>query len=77
MNLFDKLVELALHVGFAIYAYCTDFVINVANITGLSYYEINAILFCFLFPGTLLLMMAIYVRQRMRLKQLVNSPHKN
>lgn len=77
MNLFDKLVELALHVGFAIYAYCTDFVINVANITGLSYYEINPILFCFLFPGTLLLMMAIYFRQRLRLRRLENSSLKS
>jgi hypothetical protein len=33
-----------------LYNYCTDFVINLANFTGLSYYEINFILFCVLYP---------------------------
>ncbi len=33
-----------------IYNYCTDFIINLANITNLSYYEINFILFCILYP---------------------------
>ena len=30
----DKLIEWVLQTGFAVYAYCTDFVINVANLTG-------------------------------------------
>ena len=38
------------HLGKELYAYCTDYVINLANIFNLSYYEINAILFCFLYP---------------------------
>ena len=33
------------------YQYFTDFVINVANLTGLSYYEINVIIFCSVGPG--------------------------
>ncbi len=33
-----------------IYAYCTDFVINTANLLGLSYYEINAMIFCIIWP---------------------------
>jgi len=34
-----------------LYNYCTDFVINLANFTGLSYYEINFMLFCVVYPG--------------------------
>ena len=34
----------------SLYAYCSDFIMNVAHLTGLSYYEVNAILFCYLFP---------------------------
>ena len=37
-------------IGGYIYAYCTDFVINLANLSGLSYYEINAIIFCIVWP---------------------------
>jgi len=33
-----------------IYNYCTDFVINVANITNLSYYEVNYLFFLVLYP---------------------------
>lgn len=33
-----------------IYVYCTDFVINVANLTGLSYVEVNAFIFCIVWP---------------------------
>jgi len=33
-----------------IFVYCGDFVINLANLLGISYYEVNAIIFCLLFP---------------------------
>jgi hypothetical protein len=33
-----------------IYIYCTDFVINMANLTGLSYVEVNAFIFCVIWP---------------------------
>jgi hypothetical protein len=32
------------------YVYCTDFIINVANGTGLSYFEVNALLFVLVWP---------------------------
>ena len=32
------------------YAYCTDFCINIANVLGLSYYEVNLVMFCVIFP---------------------------
>jgi hypothetical protein len=33
-----------------LYSYCTDFTINLANLLGYSYYEINAFIFVFLYP---------------------------
>lgn len=39
-----------IYLGAWIYGYCTDFVINTANMLGLSYYEVNAGLFVFLWP---------------------------
>jgi hypothetical protein len=48
----------------SLYAYCSDFVMNLANLTGLSYYEINAILFCYLFPVVLigLVLLNVYLK---------------
>ncbi|MFT5822697.1 MAG: hypothetical protein ACI8ZM_003953 [Crocinitomix sp.] len=54
-----------------IYAYCTDFVINLANLIGLSYYEINLLLFCVLYPLVLLSLIVIYFIQKRRLKKLM------
>ena len=53
-----------------IYYYCTDFVINLANILNLSYYEINAIIFCFLYPLVIVGLTGIYLIQKIRLKKL-------
>jgi hypothetical protein len=44
-----------------IYSYCTDFVINMANITNLSYYEINFLIFVILFPSCLVLSLLSYL----------------
>lgn len=53
-----------------IYNYCSDFVMNLANMTGFSYYEINAILFCYLFPIVLISLIFINVLLSFRLKKL-------
>ena len=50
-----------------IYNYCTDFVINVANLLDLSYYEINAIIFCFFWPIATILLIIIYCIQKIRI----------
>ena len=52
------------------YFYCTDFVINLANILNLSYYEINAIIFCFLYPLLIVGLTGIYLIQKIRLNKL-------
>lgn len=54
----------------SIYVYCTDFVINLANLTGLSYVEVNAIIFCFLWPVITLVLLGSIIWQRRKLKRL-------
>ena len=39
-----------LELAYWLYNYCTDLVINLANISNLSYYEVNFILFFILYP---------------------------
>ncbi len=56
-----------------IYVYCTDFIINLANILDVSYYEINAILFCFLYPLILIGLIGVYIIQKRRLNKLKMS----
>jgi hypothetical protein len=53
-----------------IYVYCTDFIINLANILNLSYYEINAIIFCFLYPILIVGLTVIYLLQKRRWNKL-------
>jgi hypothetical protein len=53
-----------------IYIYCTDFIINLANLTGLSYYEVNALLFCVGYPLMLAGAIGLFVVQSRRLKRL-------
>ena len=53
-------------IGTVIYAYCTDFIINLANISGLSYYEINALIFCFIYPFSILSLGVIYFIKKKR-----------
>ncbi len=50
-----------------IYNYCTDFVINFANLTHSSYYEINLVLFCIVYPILLIVLPTIYIIQKIRI----------
>ena len=57
-----------------LYMYCTDFTINLANLTGTSYYEVNFFFFCVLYPFLLVVLplTAIYLKLKLRkLKQQV------
>jgi len=51
-----------------LYKYCTDFIINLANLLDLSYYEINALIFCFLYPVLLMVLGVAFFIQKRRLK---------
>lgn len=50
----NDLVDFVSSVGGSFYVYCTDFTINLANLTGTSYYEVNFFFFCVLYPLLLL-----------------------
>jgi len=52
-----------------LYVYCTDFCISAANLTGLSYYEVNFYLFCIAYPLLGVFSTWLYLHQRARLKK--------
>lgn len=52
-----------------IYVYCTNFIINLANLTGTSYYEVNAFIFCFLWVIITFILITFLVIQLIRLKK--------
>jgi hypothetical protein len=56
-----------IHLFKELYAYCTDFIINLANITELSYYELNFIIFILLYPLLLFVFLIVYLYQKLRL----------
>lgn len=64
------------HLAKEIYVYCTDLIINLANILNLSYYEINTLVFCFLYPILLIGSTMIYALQKRRLKK-IKTEHNN
>lgn len=51
-----------------LYTYCTDFIINLANITGLSYYELNFVIFIVLYPLLLFVAPRVYIIQKSGLR---------
>jgi hypothetical protein len=53
----------------ALYAYCTDFIINLANFLEISYYEVNFIIFVVLYPLAFVLTLASYLYYNMKLKK--------
>jgi hypothetical protein len=55
-----------------LYNYCTDFVINLSNLLHLSYYEINFLFFCLIYPVALMASFSFYVAQRQKLKKQEN-----
>lgn len=63
MNLLFKKV-------FDLYMYCTDFTINIANLFSISYYDVNAMIFCVLWPVITIILTSIYIIQKIRLRRL-------
>ena len=47
----------------SIYVYCTDFSVNLSNILNLSYYEINVLVFCILWPIITIVLISIRIMQ--------------
>jgi len=63
----NELLARVVQFGLWCYGYCTDFVINMANLSGTSYYEANAFLFCFLWPLVTLVLISYWMILRYRL----------
>jgi hypothetical protein len=53
--------------GTYVFLYSTDFVINLANLTGLSYYEINTFIFIVMWPLLTVFLLFICILQKFRL----------
>ncbi|WP_139856328.1 hypothetical protein [Aequorivita sinensis] len=70
MENLNNLYQTIMYIGGVIYAYCTDFTINLANLTGTSYYEINFFFFCVLFPFLIIVLPVIAVILKFRLRSL-------
>ncbi len=49
-----------------VYVYCTDFLINISNIFGISYYETNLFVFCFLYPFLCIFLPIFYIWLRVK-----------
>ena len=49
-----------------LYIYCTDFTIALANLLGVSYYDVNAMIFCIFLPSLTLLLTLTLLLQLMR-----------
>lgn len=69
MSIFQTLQRL----GSEAYVYCTDFTINLANLTGTSYYEVNFFFFCVLYPLLLIGLPSMAYILKLRLKVLNNK----
>ena len=69
-------MELLLFIFKVLNAYCTDFVINLANISGTSYYEVNFVIFIIIYPLFLILAPTIFIIQKLRLSKL-KEKHKD
>ncbi len=52
----------------SIYVYCTDFIINLAHLFSISYYEVNFFVFCIIYPLFLLGSFTLYMIQLRRLR---------
>ncbi len=66
-----KMLEYLSHLGGFVYAYCTDFIINLANLTGTSYYEINALLFCIMWPALTVVLLIVFLFQKYRFRKIL------
>lgn len=71
-----KVVQFVVEFGMNGYAYCTDFVINLANLLHLSYYEINFWVFCVVYPFLLISLPVLFFVQQLRLKILAKGAAK-
>lgn len=46
----------AMSLAHSVYVFCTNFMINIANILGISYIDANSLIFFVLWPATIILL---------------------
>ena len=63
-------MNLLFKIAMDLYMYCTDFTINIANLFSISYYDVNAMIFCVLWPVITIILTSIYITQKIRLRRL-------
>lgn len=63
MNLLIELAKMAA----GLYAYCTDFIINLANLMHLSYYEVNTLIFIVAWPIITVVLLVLYFILKIKL----------
>jgi len=63
-------MNLLFKITFDLYVYCTDFTINIAKLFSISYYDVNAMIFCVLWPAITIILTSIYIIQKIRLRRL-------
>lgn len=55
--------------GFAVYAACVDFMLNVARLFGITYRDANALMFFVLWPAVTAALSVVVLWQRARLRR--------
>jgi hypothetical protein len=63
-------LEIIAYLGMFCYVYCTDFLIALTRITGLSYYDVNALIFVVIWPALTVILPVILLRRAMVLRKL-------
>ena len=56
-----------------IFVYCTDFIINLTNLLGVSYYEVNALFFVIIWPLLTIALVVLNISQRRMLKKQIKK----
>ncbi len=56
-----------------IFVYCTDFIINLTNLLGVSYYEVNALFFVIIWPLLTIALVVLNISQRIMLKKQIKK----
>ena len=56
-----------------IFIYCTDFIINLTNLLGVSYYEVNALFFVIIWPLLTIALVVLNISQRIVLRKQIKK----
>ncbi len=56
-----------------IFVYCIDFIINLTNLLGVSYYEVNAYIFVIIWPLLTIALVVLNISQRIVLRKQIKK----